>query len=305
MRAVHEGRVVRGRYRLQRVLSEGGMGVVLLAIDLQTGDPVAMKFVQEAFLGTSSMRRIFREARAVRRLTSRHVCRVLEVADPDEPDPYLVMEYLDGRDLFSIVASGPISVEDACEWLVQTCDAIADAHAHRVVHRDLKPHNLFLVVDEHGLPCVKVLDFGLSKILVRDVPSANDELTVAGSLVGSIEYASPEQVQASATLDERADIWSLGAVLYHLLSGRPAFAGDSVVRVFNAVVFEEPVPLHEARPEVPAALADVVMACLVKDVERRTPSAQALAEGLAPWVPERTRPILDRIASLGFFARQP
>ncbi|HEY3253646.1 MAG TPA: serine/threonine-protein kinase, partial [Polyangiaceae bacterium] len=218
------GSIVGNKYRIDGCLGEGGMGVVLSATHLELDAPVAIKVVREEFAGSHDIvERVLFEARAVARMRSSHVVRVLDVARLPSGCPYIVMEQLQGVDLgFALWENGMFSVPQAIDYLLQACDGLAEAHGLGIVHRDLKPGNLFLAKTPEGV-VLKVLDFGISKEVstpLRAVRTSRTSLTSSGDPVGSPFYMAPEQMRASPDVDARADIWSLGAILFELLTGQ-------------------------------------------------------------------------------------
>ena len=229
------GFIVGNKYRIDGCLGEGGMGVVLSATHLELDAPVAIKVVREEYAGSDDIvERVLFEARAVARMRSSHVVRVLDVARLDSGCPYIVMEQLQGVDLgHALWDNGPFSVPQAIDYLLQACDGLAEAHGLGIVHRDLKPGNLFLATTPEGV-VLKVLDFGISKEVSSPLRSIarrpRTSLTSAGDPVGSPYYMAPEQMRASPDIDARADIWSLGAILFELLTGQCPFEGDTMTR---------------------------------------------------------------------------
>jgi serine/threonine-protein kinase len=301
---VRVGDVVDGKYEIERILGQGAMGVVAQAHHRGLARRVAMKFLSAPLSADTAARaRFLREARAMAQLEGPHVVRVLDVTDG--PTPYLVMELLHGRDLGARLREhGALPVAEAVELVLQACEALAEAHARGVVHRDLKPTNLFVVDRADGAPFVKVLDFGIAKAAATD-GDAGHELTRSGTLLGSPRYMSPEQVQSPRDVDARTDVWSLGAVLWELCAGRPAFDAASLADLFARIASDPAPRLDRVRPEVPEAVALAVAGCLVKDRAHRTPSVAALAEALAPAAPPRAYPTLQRIRALANRAATP
>lgn len=272
------GEVLLGKYRVERVLGQGGMGVVVAARHLELGQLHAIKFLLPAMLEHQEIvERFLREARAAAKLQSDHVVRVSDVGRMESGAPYMVMEYLEGCDLKVLVSrEGPLRINDVVTYVLQVCDAISEAHSAGIIHRDLKPANLFLVRRRGGLPCVKVLDFGISK---HTGPEEVD-LTNTNMSLGSPMYMSPEQMSKSKATDGRADIWAIGVILYELLTGDSPFRASSLLEVAFKVLQEEPKPLSELRRDLPPGLVDVVMRCLRKRREDRFPDVEALMEAL-------------------------
>jgi serine/threonine protein kinase len=282
------GELVAGKYRIERALGHGGMGVVVAAMHEQLRQRVAIKMLlPEAKASPNALSRFLREARAAATIKGEHVARVLDVGELDGGSPYIVMEYLEGRDLAAILAALPeprrLPAEEAVGYVLQACEAIAEAHAAGIVHRDLKPSNLFLSRQPDGSPLVKVLDFGISKALLS--PAGEGTLTTTSSFVGSPIYAPPEQLVAAHEVDARADIWALGTILYESMAGRPPYVGDSVMHVASKIFNEAPTPLGELRPELPPELTATVMRCLQKKPEDRFQDVSGLAEALAHFAP--------------------
>jgi serine/threonine protein kinase len=296
-----EGDVVAGKYQVGRTLGVGGVGFVVEARHLELGGYFALKFLQRRFLKNELIvERFTREARAVARINSDYVARVYDVGLHDGA-PFIVMERLIGRDLAMVLGErGSLSVGEATEYAVEACAALAAAHEGGVVHRDIKPENLFLV-DQEGVPTIKLLDFGISKLaLASERPAVAwpvEGEPITGSLMwGTPFYMSPEQIRSSASVDARSDVWSLGMVLYELLASAPAFEGKNVTDVCTAILEREPRRLSDARPEVPAALADVVARCLQKDPGDRFPTVADLAVALLPFAPPRALAIAEASA---------
>lgn len=294
--APEAGSVLAGKYRVLRVLGEGGMGIVVAALHLELDQLVAVKFLHQAALGNSEAQaRFTREARAAARIKSEHVARVIDVSRLSDGAPYMVMEYLEGEDLAARLRSGPLSVEDAVDFVVQACDAVAEAHAAGIVHRDLKPSNLFLTRRANGDGLVKVLDFGISKL--------NDELGAAGltstaALMGSPLYMSPEQMRSARDVDARTDLWAMGAILYELLTAHAPFTGESLPEVINSVMTCQPLPFSHFRADVPAELERTILRCLAKDRAERLQTVGQLATELAQFVPGRSQHVVARVCSL-------
>jgi serine/threonine protein kinase len=297
---VAPGDVLAGKYRVEKVLGSGGMGVVVAARHVQLDVLVALKFMAEGIPANKELTaRFLREARAAARLRSEHVARVADVGTLESGAPYLVMEYLEGFDLSVLLAStGRQPVTNAVEFIVQACDALHEAHRAGIVHRDVKPSNLFLTTRPNGTPCIKVLDFGISKSEHLGSLSTKLHATRPSALLGSPFYMAPEQMRAARDVDLRADIWALGATLYELLTGRVPFEAESLLDLALRVANSDPVPLRGIRPAIPWALEQIVLRCLQKDPYDRFASARSLAAALAIFMPRRAAPSRSARASL-------
>jgi serine/threonine-protein kinase len=286
-----------GKYAIERVIAEGGMGTVVAARHIELHRRVAIKLIASAFAPDPEVCARFRqEARAAAAIRSEHVCRVLDVGETPDGVQFIVMEHLEGEDLDACLArEGPLSVEDAVGCLLEACEAIAEAHAMGIVHRDLKPDNLFMARRADGSPIVKVLDFGISKGAPSD---AAGPATGPAQILGTPQYMAPEQIRNDAEVDARADIWALGATLYDLLSGERPFTGASPQDVIAQVLTGSPEPLCAVRPEVPSELAAVVERCLQKDPAKRFQTLAELARALAPFGPAGITRSVARIERL-------
>ncbi len=274
------------------------MGVVVAAWHIELDQRVAVKFLlTELATRGDSAERFRREARAAVKIKSEHVARVLDVDTTSDGVPYMVMEYLEGQDLSrELRARGALEVGEAVDVVVQCCEAIAEAHAAGIVHRDLKPANLFLAERSDGTRIVKVLDFGISKSLAPD--GADLSLTKTSALIGSPLYMSPEQMENARDVDGRTDIWSLGAILYECLSGKPPFAATSFPQVCAMVLNDTPASLRATRADVPAALEDALFRCLEKKRDARWSSVAELAGALSGFASARGRISAERAARL-------
>jgi len=282
---VRPGDVVNDKYQVEAVIGAGGMGVVAAARHVELGQRVALKFLLPgALLVPGAVERFIREARAAVQLQSQHVARVFDVGRLPDGTPFMVMELLEGCDLGSLCKSGrksPLRTGDVVEYVIQACEAVAEAHALGIVHRDLKPANLFLTRRRNGAPLVKVLDFGISK--VTNPLSSEASLTKTSDVVGSPYYMAPEQVRSARDVDSRTDIWALGVILYELIAGEVPFVATSVPQLCAKVLEEEPIPLSQHRPDLPEGLGDIVAVCLRKRPEERYATVQDLVRALAPF----------------------
>jgi serine/threonine-protein kinase len=228
------------------------------------------------------LERFAREARVLMRLDTPHVGRLLDVGNLDSAlggVPYLVLEYLEGKDLGEVISShGRVAIPQALRWCADACDGVAQAHDVGVVHRDIKPSNVFLAQTGAAEPVVKVLDFGLA----AGDPSPENTTKLTGEyVIGSPAYMSPEQMVASSSVDARSDIWSMGAVLYELLTGQVPFSGNTPLEMFAAVMTRPPIPLADRfEGELPQSVEALVSRCLRKDRAERYPSMRALSDEL-------------------------
>jgi serine/threonine protein kinase len=297
---VREGDILDGKYRVERVLGIGGMGVVVAAHHIRLNEKVALKFLLPEALGNAdAVARFAREAQAAVKIKSEHVVRVTDVGTLPSGAPYMVMEYLDGGDLAAwIKQRGALPVEQAVEFILQASVAVADAHALGIVHRDLKPANLFCVRRSDGQLSIKVLDFGISKM--TDVAGTAPALamTRTATLMGTPLYMSPEQMRSSKDVNAQTDIWALGAILFELLAGRPAFLAESVTELAIKVNNEPPPSLRTFRPDVPEGLEAAIFKCLEKDFRQRYRNVAVLALALLPFAPRRAKASVERISGI-------
>ncbi len=279
------GDLVLGKYRVERVLGRGGMGIVLAARHIELGELFAIKLLLPNTLGQpGAVERFVREARATVRLKSEHVARVVDVGRLEMGVPYMVMEHLDGLDLAAVLRSrSPLPLEEAAVYVLQACEAISEAHAAGIVHRDIKPANLFLTRRANGDPCIKVLDFGISKC--QD--GGELDLTQEGHLLGSPQYISPERMSRGASADGRCDVWSMGVVLYRLVTGNLPFRGQTVYEIISSVQRDDPPPPSVVIPGLPPELDAVLGRALQKAPALRFQSIEELTEALrgAVWRP--------------------
>ncbi len=294
------GDVLAKKYRVEDLIGEGGTGIVVGARHVQLEQRVAIKFLRKALASEEIRHRFEREVRAIGKIQSEHVVLVLDAGMLDDGSPFMVMEYLEGRDLARVLKEdGPLPVDDAVDCMLQVCEALIEAHANGIVHRDLKPANLFLTRRDEDAPHIKVVDFGISKILdkklLQDVGAGPREITNAFTVLGSPRYMAPEQLRNSKDVDGRADLWSVGAVLFQLITGKHAFDAETNTQASVRVLTAEPSSLGELVPHAPAGLDVVVRKCLAKDVTHRYQSAFELAEALQPFASERAKESIERL----------
>lgn len=275
----HSGKVLDGRYEILSLLDEGGMGAVYLGRHVKLGRSVAVKFLRGELKGIKGLvTRFYREARAASGISHPNIIDVYDVGVADWGEPYLVMEYLSGENLASLLQrKGPISLAAACGIMEPTLRALHAAHERGIVHRDLKPENIFLMRQENGPPVIKIIDFGVSKFIQAE----QTQLTRTGSLLGTPSYMSPEQARGRGTVDHRADIYSMGVVLYNMLSGSLPFVGESYNDLIVNILTEPAKPPTEAYPDFPSDAEPIVMRLLEKDPEARFGTCMELVEALS------------------------
>jgi eukaryotic-like serine/threonine-protein kinase len=298
--AIPEGTVIGGKYRVERGIGEGAMGVVVAARHLELDELVAIKVIRpEMHALPDVMTRFSREAKASAHLKGEHVAKVIDVGVAPSIGPYMVMEYLEGQNLAAVLQqNGALPVRRATEYVMQVCEALALAHAASITHRDVKPENLFLT-RRGDLEIIKVLDFGISKTALHSrFLGGEASVRETSSLMGTPLYMSPEQIRATHEVDHRTDIWSLGVVLFELLTGRAAFAGETVTQVCALVLESTPPRLGDHCHTAPDELGRIVERCLSKDPARRYQTAAELAVALLPFAPSRARLHAERAQSV-------
>jgi serine/threonine-protein kinase len=274
---LREGDLIADRYRVEREIGRGGMGVVVAVVETETDRRFAIKILLPSRAADpDSVERFLREATACVQLSGEHTARVYEVGSLPDGAPFLVMDLLSGRDFAAVLREvGPLEVRDAVDLVLQAAEGVAEAHAVGIIHRDLKPGNLFLTTGADGRSNVKVLDFGLAKRAYDP-----NGLTTSAAIMGSPCYMSPEQMRRTRDVDERADIWSLGVTLYEMLIGVNPFDAPHFPDVIVKVLEDPAPPPHTLRAEIPAELSRVVMRCLEKNAGARFQDVAELARAL-------------------------
>jgi predicted Ser/Thr protein kinase len=265
-----------GRYRLARLLGEGGMGRVYLAIQPAIGSRVAVKILSDQCARNPELlERFFAEARAVNLINHERIVSVIDLAQLPDGRPFIVMEYVEGHTLASIAAAGPVPLGGIVQVMSEVLSALAAAHAIGIVHRDLKPDNILITAEGHA----KVLDFGIAK-LAPELQQQLSPRTRTGALLGTPQYMAPEQISGSGGVDARTDIYAAGVVVYELATGQPPFVGETLFDLMRAHLEQPPRPPRALRPDLPAALEHVILTALAKAPGARFPSAHAMAEAL-------------------------
>lgn len=289
------GDIIAGKYEVEQLIGSGGMGYVVSAMHVELGEHVALKFLRpEALQIEELVERFAREARAAAKIRSEHIARVFDVGSLPDGVPFIVMEFLEGKDLCDLLhQNGPMPIKVAVEYVMQACEALAAAHAAGIVHRDIKPENLFLTKHAQQLDFIKILDFGISKVALAQGKGKRANVRTQMPL-GSPVYMSPEQIRSSEHVDARTDIWSLGCVLFELLTGHLAFDEPSLMQLSAAILEHEPVPLREFLPDAPPELEAVIAKCLEKDANNRYGNIAELAIALYPFAPRRSRISAER-----------
>lgn len=296
MTPVNVGQILAGKYEVEHVLGYGGMGVVVAAKHIHLGERVAIKFLlPQAMKRAEVVKRFIQEGRAARRIKSEHVARVFDVDRLEDGAPYMVMEFLEGADLSTVLKTkGAVPIDLAVEYVLQACEAIGEAHSLGIIHRDLKPANLFVSKRADGSPVVKVLDFGISKVLDPAL-DADVELTKTDVMMGSPVYMAPEQMISARDVDVRADVWSLGIILHYLIMGTQPFKGSSVTQLY-ASILEGPPRMCPTRPDVPERLEAAIMKCLEAAAKDRWNNVAELANAIAEFAQPHARVSAERVS---------
>jgi serine/threonine protein kinase len=297
------GEVLEGKYRIEHMLGEGGMGAVAKATHIVRRAPVALKFMSGAVATIAgAVERFVNEGVAASQIDSDHVVKVFDVGRLASGAPYLVMEYLEGRDLGEILATdGPrLAIPRGVHFALQMLRALDTAHNAGIVHRDMKPSNCFVIDKDGEADFLKLVDFGISKFRASEDPSLNANLTRTNSSLGTPLYMSPEQARSPRDVDHRSDLYSVAAILYEMLCGRTPYTCET--GEFTEILFKifttEPDPIVATNPDVPDDLAAVVHRALLRERDDRYGSALDMAEALAPFADERSAPLLAKLDAL-------
>ena len=276
----YTGQLLDGRYRVEKLLGAGGMGAVYLAHHAVLEKPVAVKFLHAEYADNEALvRRFYREGKVAVSVQHKNIIDVLDVGVSEESEPYLVMEYLEGESLsVTLSRTGPLRLPAACAVLDPVLSALSAAHEKGIVHRDLKPENIFLAIDTDGSVVVKLIDFGISKLM----SAKRTMLTQTGALIGTPSSMAPEQIVAPKSVDHRVDIYAVGVIMYEMLTGRPPFSDEHYEGLIYKVVAADPRPPKEVYKDFPDEVAPIVMQCLSKDPNERPQTAEALRGLLEP-----------------------
>jgi len=272
-----EGETLKGKYRLERLIGIGGMGEVYQAVNTAIDRIVAIKTLRmEHMTNEDIFARFLREAKVANAVRHRHIVEVLDIDTDDRGTPFIVQEYLEGESLSARLkkTGGRLPVSLALDLLIPVVEAIGAAHRAKVVHRDVKPGNVFLARQDDKI-LSKVLDFGISKMIDADASK-----TTTSAMMGSPAYMSPEQIEDPKAVDVRSDVWSLGVVLYETIAGKLPFRSDSTSGLMVKICTEEPIALQESAPGVPSAIAEVIHRCLRRRSRERYSDANELAHAL-------------------------
>ncbi len=284
---VEPATVIAGKYRIDRVLGVGGMGVVAEAWHLDFEEKVAIKFLLRSLIDNEeAVGRFEREARVLYKIKSEHVCRVIDVGLLEQGVPFMVMEFLDGYDLATrLERREPLPFERAIEYGLQACQALANAHVRGIVHRDLKPENIFIAKETSGAMVLKLLDFGLSKEHDNKRGDRKRQLTGDAQVMGTPHYMSPEQWMASTSVSAASDQWALGAIIFEMLTGEPPFDGPQLANICSAIMNAPTPSVNQVRPDIPPGLDAVLRKALEKHPHNRYDNVGAFAVALAAFAP--------------------
>lgn len=292
------GDLLAGKYRVERILGEGGMGVVVAAHHQLLDQRVAVKLLYHDVADGEAETRLLQEARASAKLQSDHVARVVDVDTGPDGLPFIVMELLDGADLCQIAdARGALPRWLVVDYMLQALDGLAHAHVRGIIHRDLKPSNLFLANRPDGTQIIKILDFGIAKAPQAEADRRQKQLTGRRAVLGSPPYMSPEQVRAPKDVDHRTDIWSLGVCMYELLTNSMPFGGDEVQETFAQILEREPTPIRQLVTGVPEGLERIVARCMAKSRDDRFANVGELARALVPFGSGTWMTAADRVVA--------
>jgi hypothetical protein len=299
---IRPGDLVAGKYRVRAILSRS-RGMLVEAFHTEFDQRVVIRILSPAMCDAKEIERFRREARTLAKLESEHVARIFDVGTESDGTFYFVRQYLEGQDLAAhLKKRGRLPLAEAVLYVLQAAEAMAETHSHHIILREMQPQHLFLT-QRLGVSLVKVVDFGTAKLL-RDAapPGAGGELT-ATTMFGLSPYSSPELVRKAKNVDVRTDIWSLGAILYELLAGKPPFHGE-MAALMLAITKDDPVPITQQRPDLPRELDQIIGWCLAKDVDGRFSNVHAFAHALVPYAPPEGQVLVTRIGAMAAAAKE-
>lgn len=300
---IHPGDLIAGKYRVRAILGRTH-GLLVEAFHTEFDQQVVIKILPAGWGDEKELERFRREARTLAKLESEHVARIIDVGSQEDGSFYLVRQYLEGMDLGSYLRQrSQLPVEEAVLLILQAAEAVAETHGYGIICRELQPSHLFLTQRVGGAPLLKVVDFGTAK-LMRDAaaPTAGGELT-ATAMFGLSPYTSPELVRKAKNVDQRTDVWSLGAMLYEMLTGRAPFSGDMAVLMLQ-IAKEEPVPATQYRPDLPPEIDQILGWSLAKDLDGRFRNVHAFAHALTPFANAEGRLLIERIGQITHAAKK-
>jgi len=292
------GDVVAGKYRIRSILSEN-RGVLVEAFHTEFDQRVVIRLISPHDTDEKEVERFRRESRVLAKLESEHAARIIDVGTEPDGSFYLVRQYLDGVSLDQkLNQSGPLPVWDAVLFILQTAEVVAETHAHGIILRELSTSHLFHTQRLGGQPMVKLIDFGTAKLL-RDEsgPAYEGSEVTTTTMFGLSPYSSPELVRKDKGIDHRTDVWSLGAIFYEMVTGRPPFDGDMALLMLQ-ITKEQPAPVQSLRPDVPANLVKVISQAMAKAVDSRFQDVYAFAKALSPFTPSAGKVLIERIGAL-------
>jgi serine/threonine-protein kinase len=289
---IHPGDLVAGKFRVRSILGRS-RGLLLDAFHIEFDQRVVVKLLPAAAADEKEVERFRREARTLAKLESEHVARIIDVGTQPDGSFYLVRQYLEGTDLSTFLRQrGALPLADAVLLILQAAEAVAETHSHNIIIRELKPSDLFLATRPGGAPLIKLIDFGTAK-LMRESAAPNVDIT-ATTMFGLSPYSSPELMRKAKHVDVRTDIWSLGAIFYELLTGRPPFTGEPAALMLS-ISRDEPIPVTQLRPDLPAEVDSIIGWSLAKDVDARFRNVHAFAHALSPYTRGEGEVLVQRI----------
>lgn len=294
---IHPGDVIAGKYRVRAILGRNH-GLLVDAFHTEFDQRVVIKVLLPGAGDAKEIERFRREARTLAKLSSEHAARIIDVGSESDGTFYLVREYLEGTDLERYLkVNGALALADAVLLVLQAAEAVAETHSHGIIVREIEPATLFLTQRPGGAPLVKLIDFGTAKLMnAAAAPGVGGELT-ATAMFGLSPYSSPEMIRKAKTADGRTDVWSLGAILYELITGRAPFRGEAAMLMLQ-ITREEPPPPSQIAPHLPRDIDQVIAWALAKDVDARFKNVYAFAHALRPFAPPEGQLLVDRIGQI-------